>query len=598
MKKNFVLTLLLLLGTASFMNAQVKDISYTLSPALEYNFFNSKSGLNSGFLYGGQLGFGFGEFVELRANYMRSYKLKTDFSEYGFGRTIIQGLDTLTVTDAKISKAVQLQRYGGELKINVARSAVLPYILAGGGIQKFTGEQIIENSQIYTTLGVGLTASIKDRFTINVAGLSHAYRHNPLNYLLTFGERNSFGIDGSDYVTESLRNWGVRASLLFYLGGRAPGQMTETDEAYLDSFTSGFSGLSVPIEPQFGAMAWNDALPYTDSYFGGLGAGFNFGPYVGLRGFYYSTLVTGDLTRRTGLDLWGGEGIFRLSSGGGLAPYLSLGAGKIRINEDYPQSDAGSLENQPFLTGGLGIAVPFAKFLNLSLFGKSILTNTQEVDDIVDTNGFQNSWAYGAQVNFIFGKDRNKNLGPTKLPNPVELPGTYESVERESEDYDIDNEERKGRGRRGDRDRDMDNKQIEVIVEAADLPSAKSQAENIQMSSQDFQFMLNTIVNALEASGGRAASAPSYNSNDATLGSGGQIKVDGSYAPLFEALSDRMNELEEKVLSSEARQEELRLIIEETIQNQGMLQDSMNDLQYQLQDGINNIINQINTDEQ
>ena len=597
MKKNFILTLLLLIGSASLMQAQVKDISYTLSPAVEYNFFNSKSGLNNGFLYGGQLGFGFGEFVELRANYMRSYKLKTDFSEYGFGRTIIQELDTLTVTDAKIAKAAQLQRYGGELKINVARTAVLPYILAGGGIQKFTGDQIIENSQIYTTLGVGLTASIKDRFTINVAGLSHAYRHNPINYLLTFGERNSFGIDGSDYVTESLRNWGIRASLLFYLGGRAPGQMTETDEAYLDSFTSGFSGLSIPIEPQFGAMAWNDALPYADSYFGGLGAGFNFGPYVGLRGFYYSTLVTGDLTRRTGLDLWGGEGIFRLSSGGGLAPYLSLGAGKIRLNEDYPQNDAGSLENQPFLTGGLGIAVPFAKFLNLSLFGKSILTNTLEIDDIVDTNGFQNSWAYGAQVNFIFGKDKNKNLGPAKLPNPAEIPGVYESVEREADDYEIDEDGKRVRGNGRGGDRNVEEKQIEVIVDATDLPSAKSQAESIQMSSEDFQFMLNTIVNALAASNGNS-SGSNYNSNDSMLGSGGQIKVDGSYAPLFEALSDRMNELEEKVLSSEARQEELRMIIEETIQNQGMLQESMNDLQYQLQDGINNIINQINTDEQ
>lgn len=590
MKRNFILLMAIFFGSIVTLQAQVKDISYTVSPAVEYNFFNTQSGLSNAFLYGGQLGFGFGEFVELRANYTRSYKLKTDFSDYGFGRTIIQDFDTLTVTDAKIAKAVQMQRIGGELKINVAKTAILPYILAGGGIQRFEGEQIIENSQIYTTLGVGLTASVKDRLTINVAGLSHAYRHNPVNTLLTYGERNSFGINGADYITEGLRNWGLRASILFYLGGRAPGQMSETDVAYLDSFTSGFSGLSIPVEPQFGVFAWNDALPFADSYFGGLSTGFNFGPYVGLRGFYYSALVTGELSRRSGLDLWGGEGIFRLSSGGGLAPYLSLGAGKLRINEDYPQTDSGSLENQPFLTGGLGLSVPFAKFLNLSVFGKSILTNTQEASDIVDTNGFQNSWAYGAQVNFIFGKDRNRESAPKKLPNPAEIPGIYDTADEEIEDENGGTERRNNRNNSKEIDQ-----QIEVIVDATEVEMPSQVSEKIEMSSADFQFMLNTIVNALAASQG---TTPSVISDDSMLRNNGSVNVGGAYAPLFEALSDRMNELEEKMLSTEARQEELRIIIEETIQNQGLLQDSMDGLQYQLEDGINNIINQLNSDEQ
>jgi len=114
MKKNLFLLVAIIFGSFSALNAQVKDISYTISPAIEYNFFNNQSGLSNGLLYGGQLGFGFGEFVELRANYMRSYKMKTDFSEYGFGRTIIQDSDTLTVVDAKIAKAAQMQRAGGE----------------------------------------------------------------------------------------------------------------------------------------------------------------------------------------------------------------------------------------------------------------------------------------------------------------------------------------------------------------------------------------------------------------------------------------------------------------------------------------------------
>jgi len=417
-----------------------------------------------------------------------------------------------------------------------------------------------------------------------------------VNFLLTYGERNEFGINGADYTSESLRNWGIRTSILFYLGGRAPGKMTETDLAYLDSFTSGFSGLSVPVEPQFGAFAWNDALPFANSYFGGLSTGFNFGPYVGLRGFYYSALVTGELSRRSGLDLWGGEGVFRLSSGGGLAPYLTLGAGKLRIGEDYPQSDTGSLENQPFLTGGLGLAVPFAKFLNLSVFGKSILTNTQEASDIVDANGFQNSWAYGAQVNFIFGKDRDRDSAPKKLPNPAEIPGIYDTADEEidMEEGEMDRRDKKSRGLpRGNR-KEVE-QQIEVTVDATDVEAPAAPSEKIQMSSDDFQFMLNTIVNALAASQG---GAPVSSSDPSVLRNNNGVNVGGSYAPLFEALSDRMNELEEKMLTTEARQEELRIIIEETIQNQGLLQESMDGLQYQLEDGINNIINQLNSQDQ
>jgi len=48
---------------AASIKAQVQGISYTLSPSGEYVFWSKEAGLSDNFLVGGQLGFGFGQFV-------------------------------------------------------------------------------------------------------------------------------------------------------------------------------------------------------------------------------------------------------------------------------------------------------------------------------------------------------------------------------------------------------------------------------------------------------------------------------------------------------------------------------------------------------
>jgi hypothetical protein len=68
MKKN---RYVILFSFANFGFAQVKDISFTLSPFAEYTWWDDQSGLKDGTLLGGKLGFGFGEYLELRAVYSR-----------------------------------------------------------------------------------------------------------------------------------------------------------------------------------------------------------------------------------------------------------------------------------------------------------------------------------------------------------------------------------------------------------------------------------------------------------------------------------------------------------------------------------------------
>jgi hypothetical protein len=84
MKNRLQLLLLFLVVGTQALQAQVKGISYTLPPSIEYSNWGKNTGLSDGYSIGGQFGFGFGQFVELRANYLQSINLQRDFSNFDF----------------------------------------------------------------------------------------------------------------------------------------------------------------------------------------------------------------------------------------------------------------------------------------------------------------------------------------------------------------------------------------------------------------------------------------------------------------------------------------------------------------------------------
>ena len=71
----------LFVNTITF--SQVKDLSLTFSPVANYTWWSNQSGLEDDFLYGGNVGFGFGEYVELRATHLRNDGIKRDFTGFG-----------------------------------------------------------------------------------------------------------------------------------------------------------------------------------------------------------------------------------------------------------------------------------------------------------------------------------------------------------------------------------------------------------------------------------------------------------------------------------------------------------------------------------
>ena len=401
--KTAVLVLLFLQGNSIW--AQVSGISYTISPTAERVWWDDRAGLEDSYMIGGKLGFGFGQNFELRGSYMQTLDQKTSFS----GFELPNYVDSLFV-----GRDVEMTRWGGEMKLNLSRGKLLPYITAGTGIQSIQLDTFDTNKQIYLSVGAGIVLSVGDRLTLSLEGKNTAYRYNTINYLMSAQDKATYDIQDSDYGLEELKNWSALASLQLYLGGRRPGKMTELDKAYMNNFANGYKGLSLTVEPTVGLINWDDNLSYRETKYAGGSAGFDFGPYVGLRAFYWQGMQEDDLTKRDDIAIYGGEVRTQLNAGTGLSPYLILGGGKIDIKEgDYVGksrvlADSTTFfytaEDKPFAMGGLGLTIPFSRGFKIFGGAKAMLTSGSPIDAIDEPSEIQTSWNYSAGVLLALGR--------------------------------------------------------------------------------------------------------------------------------------------------------------------------------------------------
>ena len=384
MKKHLTLaTALSLFGLLCYtpiLQAQVKGVSYTIAPRAAYLFPGDDSGLDRTFALGGDFGFNFGQFVELRATYLRSISSQTDFSDYG--------LDNFA--DANIpQRDVTLQRYGGDLRLNLSQGTLLPYLLVGTGIQRLELDGGPTNENIYGNAGLGIVVSAASRYTIFLEGRYTTYNSNALNALLLAEDRSDLGIAPVQSGSGRIGNYSAEAGLAFYLGGRDPQEMSEVDKAYAEKFNNGFKGGALTIEPSLARINFDGALPYRDTWFGGAGLGVNFGSLVGIRGYYMRAMEDGDISLDFDeLNIYGGDARFRLNNvATGLAPYLTLGGGYIDANDEYLGVDeADDVRSQGFATGGLGLIFGLSDNIRLRGEVKSLLTSAEEADDISSTD--------------------------------------------------------------------------------------------------------------------------------------------------------------------------------------------------------------------
>lgn len=392
-----LLAVCLLAAFAPVAKAQVKGISYSISPVGEYLNWEKNTGISNGFMVGGNLGFGFGEFVELRGTYLQSLDMKRNFGP----------LDLKELKGVELSQpGIDVTRWGGDLKLNLSRGSVVPFLTVGTGVQTFKPDSLATYKNIYVSLGGGLQFVVADRYTLGIQAVNTSFNDSPVRNLTSVAERDATGLDVANYENELLKNWSVRASLSFYLGGRRPGDMTELDKAYLNNFSG---GLSLPIEITAGQLDFAKALPYANTKYVGAATGFNFGPYVGLRGYYWRAMDTDYFSSFAKLAVYGGEGKFKLANGQGLTPSINVGGGVIDALKGY-EVDGVVLDekNRPFVSGGLGLDIPFGRAFKLTAYGKALLTSNDPLENATDPDELATSWAYGLSANLILGNGVKK----------------------------------------------------------------------------------------------------------------------------------------------------------------------------------------------
>ncbi|WP_445734759.1 outer membrane beta-barrel protein [Mariniflexile sp.] len=406
MKKiNIVKLILLLISTISF--GQVKDISVTLSPAAEYTLWDDMSGLEDGVLIGGKVGFGFGEYIELRATYMQALDLKTNFKDFG----LVNYSDALFT-----ARDVKLTRIGGEFKANFGTKTKLnPYFTLGTGVQTIQLESQNEQEQIFATAGLGAKFNIGKRAVFALEAKNTMYNFNAGSRLLTDADKTTFGVTNADFSVQRLSNWSAMASLQFYLGGRKPGSLTELDKAYLKSFSSGFSGIRLVLEPGLANITFDNDSNFRDTWMLGGYFGLDFNEYIGLRGFYYKSSKDEQIsTDFDELSMYGMEFRARLNDGNGVVPYLVLGGGYLNTTNDYLGKDGLPVDGSYFASGGLGLNIPLAKGLLVYGGVRALLTSDSDEVNIQNPDQIQTHIMYNFGIKIALGK---KAKSPTSVYN-------------------------------------------------------------------------------------------------------------------------------------------------------------------------------------
>ena len=395
--KKLVLAVAGLMASAlagSNANAQVRDVSVMVSPYASYNWWNSNIALKNSPFVGARVGFGFGPFFEIRANYEQSINLKNALQDKDWNPLNEEALQKLEGMDMTIS------RVGGEAKVNLlGNSAVTPYLTAGAGVQvldynpfkvenkdAIIEEAKVKDKQLYYTLGAGVKLRITDRMAFSMEARNLGFNMNANNSFI-----NHYG-DMKDLDKKKYGNWSALASFDFYLGGNAAPGTHQLGGRYASLFSDGFRGMKFVLEPGVQYVDFRNKTGLSDQWFLGGSAGVDFSSLVGLRAFYYqATKEPNKLSFDFNKDLkmYGANFIARLNYPRGIVPYLRFGAGYLDRNnliesKDKEQAKENFKSHDLFGMLGAGIEIPISRWF--ALFGNAdallMTANDQKVESV------------------------------------------------------------------------------------------------------------------------------------------------------------------------------------------------------------------------
>ncbi|RAJ27701.1 hypothetical protein LX77_00275 [Gelidibacter algens] len=482
MKKIITFCALAFLGANA--NAQLKDVTVTLQPTVSYNWFDNNTAIEDGVMYGGRVGFGFGEAIELRGVYEKSADLKNTVDGFDFfSDDFVSNFD---------SRNVDIERIGGEFKANIpTRGTFVPYITLGAGVQKLTvdiaaidaptNEQ--KSEQIYANVGLGTQIKLGNRLFLNLEAKNTIFNMDPASVLFQEGQDQS---DIEDWLNNNdnsrMYNWSVLAGLQLYLGGRSPEEFSDLDRAYYNKFSGGLGGFKLIVEPAGSYVNFDNDTNLADSYFLGGRVGFDLNQYVGVRGFYYQATRNEEIsTDWDDMAMYGGEFIAKLNVSRGLVPYINLGGGYLNVYEgSYIGKDGiNGASSGYFAKGGLGLNIPLGR--NVEVFGDAnmLFTSDRANDDLENTiapSELKEHTMYTVGVRFQLGKraDNTDEILQDRIDERVEdrtqeYQDRIDELESELSDAYKNNDTKKA---------------VAIIEEKKDLERKKDGSQEMQTTSK------------------------------------------------------------------------------------------------------------------
>jgi len=382
-----VLATLLLLLALLPEQARAQGLTYSIVPSARWIDWDDELDFDRSRLLGGAVNIGFGRYVGLTAFYH-------------------QDDDASPLPDSDFR--TELVQTGGEVTLAFGTGSLVPVVKGGASIIRFRPED--EGMDDFTKLsfdyGAGLRAVLSEVITGELMVESSEYR-------LARERFTGEALPSEDPIRQNLS---LRAGLGIQLGSRTFDRALETDDALSRTYESPFDNFALALEPGFSRFTFDDDLGIADQDAWGGRAGFDFGSFFGLRGFYWRGTEEDELSEFSDFSAWGGEAQFNLGAGPGVNPYLLAGVTHFDWDADTPGAERIHDKNAVTLGGGLDLDV--SDRFRLSVAARNNILAASDVggdliEEVSDPDDLIHNWQFSAGLSFVLGEGSSGRITRT-----------------------------------------------------------------------------------------------------------------------------------------------------------------------------------------
>ena len=386
-----------------------QQLRFNLRPSVTWTEWDESLGFGKARSLGGSAGLGFGEYVDLTAFYRKSDSRSTHLSRLPF---------TADMRTPPADQLLDVASYGTEVSVGLARGSLVPVLMGGAGILRFRPQAGSDIRRVQLRYGLGLRTRVLDVFEGEVMVERSRYYLDPLELAVPVSVGDPALPEDPD-AGALRRNLSLRVGLNLQLGGPDYTSRSDRDRAGDRRYRSPSSGAAVLFEPFGGAQAFDPGFGIDDQPIAGFRAGFEVGPSVGLRGFYWRG-VDDRHSWDEGIRGYGGEAQFNL---GGLAlfsPHLLAGAGRMEFGPDLARDAESVPSDRTALIVGGGVDLGLGRHLRLTAAARDYIMSGPDLDaaavnfeDVRDPGDLVHNWQMSAGLKILVGGDR----GPRRRPD-------------------------------------------------------------------------------------------------------------------------------------------------------------------------------------